>query len=108
MSYFKAPEDIVVNTALEFGTIAVGALQIFTCKNGETAGWKIIQLGTGPDGDPLYISQIYDNSSGSPVLKGSGWALPKMDMTKGLFSSGCFPDGDPLASGTTFYKVDYV
>jgi len=108
MSYFKAPEDIIVNTALEFGTITLGALQVFNCKSGETAAFKIIQLGDGPDGKPLYISQIYDNSSGAPILKGSGWALEKMDMTKGLFSSGCFPDGDPLSAGTTFYKVDYV
>jgi hypothetical protein len=108
MSYFIGAEDITVNIALEFGEVTVDALNVFTCKSGEIAAWKIIQLGDGPDGEPLYISQIYDNSSGSPVLKGSGWALPKMDMTKGLFSSGCFPDGDPLASGTTFYKVDYV
>lgn len=108
MSYFIGAQDIIVSTALEFGQITLGSLQVFTCKNGEVAAWKIIQLGNGPDGNPLYISQIYDNSSGAPVLKGSGWALPKMDLTKGLFSSGCFPTGDPLASGAVFYKEDYV
>lgn len=108
MSYFIAPENITVNTALEFGEIDTNTMQQFKCISGETAGFQIQQLLTGPDGEPLYISQIYDCSSGSPVLKGATSVLPGMDLTKGLFSSGCFPDADPLILGTVFYKVDYV
>jgi len=56
----------------------------------------------------LTISQIYDCTSGTPTLIGNASVLPGIDLTGGYFSSGCFPDGDPLDPNTLFFKVDYV
>lgn len=108
MSYFRRAQDIVVNTALEFGVVTTNTLQQFSCINGEIAGWKIQQLGNNPDNTPFYISQVYDCSGGSPVLKGNVSVLSGIDLTGGLFSSGCFPSGDALDINTVFYKVDYI
>lgn len=102
MSYFKRAEDITVSVALEFGSVTTDTLQQFQCKSGEIAGFRIQEL------DGLFISQIYDCSGEEPVLLGAAAVLPGIDLTGGYFSSGAFPDGDPLTVGTTFYKVDYV
>lgn len=102
MSYFIRAQDAVVENNLEFGVITETTMQQFVCKNGEVAGWSIKFL------ESLMISQIYDCTSGSPVLIGNVSVLPGVDLTGGYFSSGCFPSGDPLDQNTVYYKVDYV
>ena len=102
MSYFVRAQDAIVNNSLEFGNITENSLQQFLCKSGEVAGWAIKFLGT------LKISQVYNCSSGEPVLIGNVSVLPGIDLTGGYFSSGCFPSGDPLNEETVYYKIDYV
>lgn len=101
MSYFKRAADIIISTNLEFGNITVNSLQQFRCKNGEVAGWSIKFLGS------LKISQVFNCSTGKPVLIGNVSVLPGIDLTGGYFSSGCIPDGDPMDQQTRYYKVDY-
>jgi len=102
MSYFKRAQDAIIQNSLEFGNITTNSLQQFSCKNGEIAGWSLKYLGS------LAISQVYNCSTGTPVLIGNVSVLPGIDLTGGYFSSGCFPDGSPLDSATKYYKVDYV
>ena len=107
MSNFASQEDIIIQNTLEFGKIAEDIIFQFSCKNGEVAGFKITQIGDNLDGTPCIGSQVFDCSSGSPILQGTVSPLPGMDLCGGLFSSGCFPDRDVLAAGCIFYKVDY-
>lgn len=102
MSYFKRASDVIIDKQFEFGNITLNSLQQFKCKSGEIAGWSIKKI------DSLVISQIYNCTTGTPVLIGNASVLPGIDLTGGYFSSGCFPDGDPLDKNTLFYKVDYV
>lgn len=102
MSYFKRAVDAIIDKQFEFGNITVNSLQQFKCKNGEIAGWAIKNIGS------LSISQIYNCTTGTPILIGNTSVLPGMDLTGGYFSSGCFPNGDPLDANTLFFKVDYI
>jgi len=102
MSYFVRAQDAVVNKNLEFGVITENSLQQFSCKDGEIAGWSIKTL------DSLVICQVYDCSSGTPILIGNVQVIPGIDLTGGYFSSGCLPSGDPLNNDTVYFKVDYT
>lgn len=109
MSYFKRTQDMIIDKALSFGVVTDASIQQFKCKSGEIAGFQVQALGLGPDGNTLYISQIYNYSSGTQVLLGSASVLPGIDLTGGYFSSGVFPSTVyPFTDSTTFYKVDYV
>lgn len=107
MAYFTRASDAVISYMLMFPSVVVGSAQLFRCKNGERAGFQILALEQS-DGSTFYVSAISDYSTGQPVLKGTISVVPGMDLTGGYFSSGCFADGDPLASGASFYRVDYV
>ncbi len=107
MSNFLAPTEIVITDTLEFGEITQDTINQFDCINGEVAGFQILQVGNNLDGTPYYLSQIYDCSTGTPILQGSTSILPGMDLCGGLFSSGCFPDRDPLDSECIFYTANY-
>lgn len=107
MSNFIPTEQLTTNVELQFGTITTNSLQKFTCKNGEIAGFQIQACGLGPTGETLYISQIFDCSSGDAVLLGSTSTLPGLDLTKGYFSSGCYPTADVFLATTRFFKQDY-
>ena len=102
MSYFIRAEDAIIQNNLEFGKISENSLQQFLCKSGEIAGWSIKFLGS------IMISQVYNCSSGEPVLIGNVSVLPGIDLTGGYFSSGCFPSGNPFNEDTVYYKIDYV
>ena len=100
MSNFKRAVDAIVVANLEFGSVSLNSINQFTCKNGEIAGFKIIQL------DGLSVSEIYDCTSGNPVLIGSVSVLPGCDLCGGYFSSGVYPDSD-ISETTKYYKVNY-
>lgn len=102
MSYFRRAENVIADRALEFGKIVLGQINIFRCKSGELAAWKLLYV------DDVLTSEIYDASSGEYVLKGAVSVLDLCDLTGGLFSSGCFPDRNPLDESCRFYLVDYV
>jgi len=106
MANFINSSDAVVSAHLGFSEISEDSLQQFQCKGGEIAGFRIRHLKSGSF--DFYISQIYDCSSGENILQGSVSVVPGRDLTGGLFSSGCFPDANPLIEGTIFYKVDYI
>lgn len=106
MSYFANIDTTIIVATLEFVEIASHTVQQFRCKSGEVAGFRIITLPVL--GEAYVVSQVYDCSTGTPVLKGTTSALPGMDLTGGLFSSGCVANGDPYDIATKFYKVDYV
>jgi hypothetical protein len=107
MSNFLNPDAVIVQNQIEFGQVTTSSIQKFTCKDGETAGFQIVQVGTNDDGTPYYVSQVFNCSSGDNVLLYGAAVMPGKDLCGGAFSSGCYPDADPLASGTIFYKVDY-
>ncbi len=106
MSYFTSIDDAIVSSTLEFTEISESSMQQFTCKGGEIAGFQIRNLYVM--GSNFQVSQIYDCTTGKPVLQGTVSVVPGIDLTGGYFSSGCFADGDPTAEGTKFYQVDYV
>jgi len=107
VAYFIRSSDAVISFVLTFPAVQVGTVQLFRCKNGERAGFQILALSQS-DGSTFYVSSISDYSTGLPVLKGTIAVLPGVDLAGGYFSSACFADADPLASGTNFYRVDYV
>lgn len=105
MANFKSLEDAIVVATLEFSQPGDGTLQQFFCKNGELAGFRILTIDVL--GQPFQISQIFDASSGDAIQVGNVSVIPGIDLTGGLFSSGCFCTGDPLDASTRFFKVDY-
>ena len=105
MANFLSLDDAVVSATLEFTDISEVTLQQFYCKNGELAGFKIFTVTAL--GEPYYICQVYDCSTGSPVQVGNVTVVPGIDLTGGFFSSGCFCNGEIFSPGTKFYKVDY-
>lgn len=105
MSNFASIENAIIAANLNFAPIAENTLNQVICKNGEIAGFQIRLLPVL--GENFQISQIYDCSSGIPVLQGTISVVPGLDLMGGLFSSGCFPDGDPMDQSTKFYQVDY-
>lgn len=106
MAYFIDINQATVVATLEFVNITSGTMQQVRCKNGEVAGFRILSLPVL--GESFLISQIYDCSTGTPVLTGTVSVVPGIDLTGGLFSSGCMAGGDPFDAETRFYKVDYV
>lgn len=105
MANFLPLEGAVVESTLEFAEPGEGTLQQFFCRAGELAGFRIITIDIL--GSPFQISQIFDSSSGEAIQVGNVSVIPGIDLTGGYFSSGCFCNADPLATGTKFYKVDY-
>lgn len=109
MAYFTRKTLAVVVGLLRFPAIVPGkTLQMFACKGGERAGFMIVDLTSDGGSTSLRVSQVYDCSQLPPTLKGTISVVEGMDLTGGLFTSGCFPDGDPTDSDTTFSKVDYT
>jgi len=106
MANFASLDDAIISSTLEFVAIAQNTIQQFTCKDGKIAGFQIRILTIL--GEPFQISQIYDCSSGVPVLEGTVSVVAGMDLTGGLFASGAFCDGDPFSIETRFFKVDYT
>jgi hypothetical protein len=107
MANFLSIEDAVVSSTLEFTELDEGTLQQFFCIEGELAAFRIISIDVLDGGVPFLISQVYNSSTGEAIQVGNVSVIPGIDLTGGYFSSGCFCDGDPLASGTRFFKVDY-
>ncbi len=105
MANFRSLEDAIVVGTLEFARLGNGTLGQFFCKDGELAGFRIITIDIL--GTPFQISQVFDSSSGEAIQVGNVSVIPGIDLTGGYFSSGCFCNGDPLAQGTRFFKVDY-
>lgn len=106
MANFKSLDEAIVVATLEFTELGEGTLQQFFCKDGELAGFRIVSI-TVLGGDPFYISQIYDCSTGEAIQVGNVSVIPGIDLTGGFFSSGAFCNANPLLPGTKFYKVDY-
>lgn len=106
MANFKQVSDAMIVKILSFPTISNNTLQLFTCKNNELAGFVIRDL-IQTDGSVVRVSQVYSMLNGTPVLIGTVSALPGMDLTGGMFSSGCWSDSDPLDPEATFYRADY-
>jgi hypothetical protein len=105
MANFKSLENAIAVGLLEFAQPGEGTLQQFFCRDGELAGFRIITIDVV--GSPFMISQVFDSSSGEAIQVGNVSVVPGIDLTGGYFSSGCFSDGDPLETGTRFFKVDY-
>jgi hypothetical protein len=105
MANFLSLDEAIVAGTLEFAEPGEGTLQQFFCVGGELAGFRIITIDIL--GTPFQISQVYDASSGEAIQVGNVSVIPGIDLTGGYFSSGCFCNGDPLISGTRFFKVDY-
>lgn len=106
MSYFASIETAIIASDLLFVPVAQNTLNQFQCKGGEIVGFQIRLLPV--PGGTFAVSQVYDCSSGAPVLEGTVSVVPGLDLTGGLFSSGCFADGDPMAETTKFYRIDYT
>lgn len=105
MSNFIDIESSVIVAHLEFPAISDASIQQVQCAAGEIGGFRIRTLPT-ITGD-FQISEVYNCSSGPPILSGTVSVIPGIDLMGGLFSSACVCDGNPLASGTGFYKVNY-
>lgn len=106
MANFKNETSAIVAAILSFPIVTVSTMQIFKTATGQRAGFQIINLSQA-DGSVFQISQIFDVTSGTPVLVGTVAVVTGLDLTGGMFSSGCWADGDPLQTGTKFYRVDY-
>lgn len=107
MAYFTEISKAIVVALMQFPTITTNTAQLFSCKSGERAGFIIKDLPQS-DGTVFRVSQVYDYTSGAGILLGTVSVVPGLDLTGGMFSSGCFCSGDPMSAGVTFYQVDYV
>lgn len=101
MANFTINSKAVVQSYLAFTTVKESTVQMFDCKDGERAGFRIISL------NGFHVSQVYDYTTGAGVLLGTVSVLPEVDLCGGMFSSGCFCDRDPFDTEAVFYKVDY-
>lgn len=106
MAYFANNETAVVVNLLTFPAVNENTMQMFNCKNGERGAFKILNLVV--DGVAFMVSQVFDYTTGAPVFLGTVSVIPEIDLTGGMFSSGCFCTGDPTAAGVSFFQVDYV
>lgn len=107
MAYFTEKNLAIVQKLLRFPAVSNSTLQMYACKSGERAGFQILDL-PQTDGTTFRVSQIYDCTKGAPLLLGSISVVPGLDLAGGMFSSGCFCDGDPLDAASQFFLVDYV
>lgn len=105
MANFVDIESATIVAELEFPAISDASIQQVQCVAGEIGGFRVRVLSVL--GNDFQISEVYNCSTGSPVLIGTVSVIPGIDLMGGMFSSACMCDGDPLVAGTKFYKVNY-
>ena len=108
MAYFLPPDKRVYVSEIQFTNLSNFAINQFTCKNGERAGFRLETFRDYEAPKDLIISHIYDCSEGDPIYITSINVMPDMDLVGGLFSSGVFPNGEIFSEFTKFRKANYV
>lgn len=105
-NFIYPPERVYVST-LQFTSLEANLINQFQCVNGERAGFRLQKYTDFETGKELVISYIYDCTNGEVTYLTSINVQPETDLVGGLFSSGCFPDGEIFSSFTKFRKANY-
>ena len=106
MSNFINLKSTKINKQALFGEVSLNSINIFETSSGENVGFKIVDLGKDENNKNYYVSEIYKIDDIDTVV-GSVSVSPGIDLTGGLFSTGCASDRDPLDKDAKFYLFDY-